>query len=105
MEAAPSETKAKLVADAIAMFEIDAKELSTDQQYKLAVKQLEDRSAQRRRQFIAFLFLTGILAATAIAFAVIQGKPGSGVTQINGVGGMNINNSPGARASTGSASD
>jgi predicted DNA-binding protein len=102
MENATGETKAKLAADAIAMFDISTSGLSTEQQYRLAVKQLEDRSKQRQRQFIAFLFVTSLLAATAVVFAVIEGKPGSTVIQQSGPGGINVNGSEGATVKTGS---
>jgi hypothetical protein len=71
---ASQDDKARLVADAVAMFNIPVEGLSPQQRYDLVVKQLEDRNEQRKRTFLLTLALMSILAVMTGVIA-LSDKP------------------------------
>lgn len=71
LQGASSSDRVRLIADAVAMFDIPVEGLTKEQRYDLVVKQLEDRNRQRQRVFVLAIALMIVLAGVAIAFAMI----------------------------------
>jgi len=78
IQGASGADKAKLVADAIAMFDIPVEGLSPEARERLVLEQLRDRDRQRGRVFALSIVLMVLLASTTVALAAMErasGKP------------------------------
>jgi hypothetical protein len=62
--------KARIVADAVAMFDVSIERLTNEQRYSVVIQQLVAREKQQKRRFILFLALMVFFSATAIALSM-----------------------------------